>query len=135
MSIGDRATDAASTGMNGARSAVRTTSVHHVAAVGAEHRAAVADPNADAPRDELADAPRDGAPERRIGPALPPRADDVVPGVDLREQPDDLLRRILQVGIERDDDRSAALREAARTAACWPAFRASETTVTRSSSS
>ena len=52
------------------------------------------------------------AAQERVDAPVAPCADDVVAGVDLREQPRDLLGRVLEIGVDRDDDVAARVGEA-----------------------
>ena len=81
--------------------------VDHGAAVGAQHAALVGHLDVRRPLPHEVDELRGPGAEERVLPVQPEAADVVVARVDLREQLRNLLGRILQVGVERDDDVAA----------------------------
>ena len=77
--------------------------LHHVAAVGAHHRALVGHRDAGEPLAQPVHGPRGPAPPGDVLAVAADRADVVVAVVHRVQQQADLLGRVLQVGIERDD--------------------------------
>ncbi len=86
--------------------------VDDVAAVGAQHAALVGHPDVGDALAQPVHRARCDAPPPRVLARSPHAADVVVAGVHLGQQAGDLLRRILQVGIERDDALAAHVLEA-----------------------
>ena len=84
----------------------------HRTPVGPQHGAAVGHRYPDGERGETAHDRRDRAAQERVVAALAARADRVVARVDLRQEPWDLLGRVLQVRVERDHHRAAGVGEA-----------------------
>jgi len=75
----------------------------HRPPIRAQHAALVGHFNVGRVLADIVDEPRRGGAEKGILAVEPVAADVVVPGIDLRQQLRNLLGRILQVGIERDD--------------------------------
>ena len=78
--------------------------VHDRAPISPEHAPVVAHPNADDGRGHTVHDPRGETTEQRIAAAHPPPADHVDTVGERRQEARDLLGRILEVGVERDDD-------------------------------
>ena len=93
-------------------SRARGDRVDDVAAVGAQHAALVGHLDAGDALAQAVHRPRRDAPPPRVLARAAHAADVVVARVHRGEQLADLLRRILQVGVERDDALAAAVLEA-----------------------
>ena len=86
--------------------------IDDVPAVRAQHASVIVHRHADDQRGHPVLQARSEFPVRLVMTFLAPSADDVVAFVDRGDQPRNFLRRILQVGVERDDDLAARLLEA-----------------------
>src|SRR5271170_143776 len=73
-----------------------------------QHASVIMHVYADNQRRQMVMQPRGVAPITPILPLLAPSADDIIASVNRLDQPRNLLWRILQVGVERDDDVAAA---------------------------
>ena len=77
--------------------------VDNMAAVSAQHAAVVAHRFAGGALDQAVDHLRRGFTEDAVLTVLADSAHHVVTFISLRHQPRDLLRRVLQVGVKRND--------------------------------
>jgi hypothetical protein len=80
--------------------------------VGVERAAEVRDFRAGEPPQHPVDEPRRQCPSPRVLPHRPPPARHVGPGLDRRDQPRDVLGRVLQVGVHGHDDVAVRPRQA-----------------------
>ena len=92
--------------------AVELHPFHDLGPVGLEPAVHVVEPDAGDPaRDGVEDLRRD-PPRERVAPLRLPAGDEVVPLVELGEEPRDLGRIVLQVAVDRHDDVAGGLAEA-----------------------
>ena len=94
--------------------AVQPQPLHDLGPVGLQPAVEVVQAQAgDAAGDPVEDLRRD-APRERVAPLRLPAADEVEALVELRQQPRDLGRIVLEVGVDRDDDVALGVREPRR---------------------
>ena len=94
--------------------AVEPQALHDLRAVGLQPAVQVVQPQpGDAARDPVEDLRGEAAAERVAAVGLP-AGDEVESLVELRQQPRDLGRIVLEVGVDRDDDFALGVREPGR---------------------
>ena len=94
--------------------AVEPQAVHDLGAVGLQAAVHVVQVHAGEGAGDAVEDAREDAPRERIAPARLPAGDEVEALVELREQPRNLGRVVLQVAVDRDDGVAVCLVEAGR---------------------